>query len=430
MLKKLSIILALSSVPLFAQEHSHHECSHPLHKNLHVEQKKDDFSLSGVLTVDNFFESHGDRTTEALGRIAGFGHAHEDEHNHGSAKDGFQMRHTEIEIQADYKEAFRVLSVFGFSKDLEEVEELYLESLTLPYGFNFKIGQFFSEVGIFNKRHQHAQPFTNQNLINRALFDDHGIQERGFQLNWNPPDIEGLRFGLEILEGDSEAFAEQIKAQGLKKRSNPKLWTTFIKYQHDINEKHFFAYGLSYAQGRQQEAHDEDEDEVNDHFFDGTSYLYGADFAYYYKPQNEDGSGDIAIEMEYFRRDKELTVARHDLEPTAVGLSKTDRQDGITLQALYGITPKLRTGLRCEIVGLTNDSQEEAGDLSQKLKRSYRNSAMLDYLLNDYNLLRAQISHYDIRTENTEEDFWAFSIQWQITLGIQKSITLDKHHEE
>ena len=228
---KIFYLFLLINLSIFAQDHEHHAgCQHrhypeelndsdleviPFVDTLFAScqerqnlKSKNDISLQTLLFVDNLFESHGDRIGEALGEIEGFGHAHEDDHGHSGPEDGFQWRHAEIEFAASYKNLITLGSVFGFSEGEKEVEELFLQTDALPFGFGLKLGRFRSGIGRFTQRHQHALDFTSQNLTQLTFFGDHGIQENGIQLIWNTPSIEGLLLGVELFEGDTEGFSE------------------------------------------------------------------------------------------------------------------------------------------------------------------------------------------------------------------------------
>ena len=73
-----------------------------------------------------------------------------------------------------------------------EVEEAFLQTITLPFGleelgFQLEGGHFFTEFGRINPRHPHAWDWQDQPFILSRLFGEDGLRGPGFRVGWLLP---------------------------------------------------------------------------------------------------------------------------------------------------------------------------------------------------------------------------------------------------
>ncbi len=189
-----------------------------------------------------------------------------------------------------------------------------------------------------------------------------------------------------------------------------------MKLAPNLPEPHGLQLGLFGAQGNHQEAHDGNEDGTEDHWLDGHGRFYGADLVYKYDAAREHGQGDFILQAEYMYREKDLRVEQHDLVPAFTGGDRIDRQDGYYLQAVYGILPRWRVGLRWEQIGLTSESEYPSG-ANETFGSSCRLAGMLDFAPSHFSRLRLQLARGTYDMGDTDEDIWQFYVQWMISLG-------------
>src|SRR5262249_56273711 len=76
--------------------------------------------------------------------------------------------------------------------------EANLTLLTLPYGFQAKLGQMRNRFGLTNPIHEHDLPFVDRPNVLRNFFGDEGLVEKGVEVTWVP---DFLPFYLEALAG-------------------------------------------------------------------------------------------------------------------------------------------------------------------------------------------------------------------------------------
>src|SRR5258707_709452 len=83
---------------------------------------------------------------------------------------GLSLGESELAIAANIDHHFRGTLIASISpEDTIGVEEGYIQTLSLSYGFTIKAGRFFSAVGYQNQIHAHAWDFTDAPLANKVF---------------------------------------------------------------------------------------------------------------------------------------------------------------------------------------------------------------------------------------------------------------------
>ncbi|MBK5942812.1 zinc-regulated TonB-dependent outer membrane receptor [Halorhodospira halophila] len=369
--------------------------------------------LDGV--YGNEFSGHVD---DPGGFGMGHSHGHGHDHAHG-IEDGFQLRETEIAFEASvdpYFDAFAMLVIEG--TDHIDLEEAYFTTRSLPWGLQVKAGRFLSDTGYINSQHPHEWDFVDRPLVSEHLFGDHGIQETGVQLNWLAPTRTYLKFGVETLQGESSGIAPyEGHDHGFDDVSGPRLGTAFAKWGPNLGYNHNAQFGASagYARAFQKGDIDDEEDA-----WDGDSWFAGLDAIYRYDAGGYKGQGDWTVQGEYFYRNIEADFYDDgDFE-----YAGTSKQDGLYLQAVYGIAPRWRTGLRAEALGITNDAFGH--DEIEALDTSYRYAANVTFYPSHFSYIRAQVNYSDFaggaghghgHGHDHGEDAWQAMLQYNLSLG-------------
>jgi len=385
--------------------------------NLAPQLNQQGLQLGISAVIDGNF--HHDTAKDGLGEmkeeIAGFGHNHDEEdhhHHHHGDKNGFNLHHIELGLSAEVDPYFRAWATLAFDDEEEktEIEEAVIQTTGLPYGLTLSAGKYMSGIGRINRQHSHVWDFMDAPLVYEKFFGSHGLREKGIQLTWKAPTPFYLLFGAEAGNGENEAFSNQIGGEHLPDHDAPRLYTTFVKFAPDLGDRHALQLGLSYVNARNQSLHEHEHDDGLEILaLDGRNELYGADFVYKYAGFGEKGEGDFIFQGEYFLRNSNM----RDREEHH---TYTNRQDGYYLQGLYGFAPRWRAGLRWEQLGLTNHI-EDAEEGNWNAGSSYRATAMVDWKLSEFSLLRFQCGRHNYATEEGREHAWEFGLQLQVSLG-------------
>lgn len=393
----------------------------------------------------HFTEDLDDPPGFGMGHDHGHGHGHD--HGHG-IDEGFQLREVELTFTGTVDPYFDAMAMLGFSDHDVEVEEAFITSRMLPWGLQVKAGKFFSDVGYINKQHMHDWLFADAPWMREYLFGDEGLNEVGIQLSWLPPTDTYLRFGAEILQGESEGVANYIgpgrheivamrpddagapervrwrASDGLREKEGPRLFTGFAKMAPDIGMNHALQLGVfgGYSRAFQQsDAHSSGRLET----WDGDAWFGGLDAVYKYDGQGMLGHRNFVLQAEYMRRWLDLDYRSQQFADGST-LVTTDantqswEQDGLYVQGVYGIAPRWNVGLRFDALGLVNDGYEGRGT-PESFGTSYRYTGQVSYAPTEFSRLRLQAGYTDLAHDDHDHDHadsWMIALQYNISLGV------------
>ena len=91
-----------------------------------------------------------------------------------------------------------------------DVEEGYVEWVSLPGGIGVKFGKFFQRLGTLNRWHGHALPFQSRSLPHIAFLGEESLGQTGVSFTWLAPFGGGgsgtYEATIEIARGENEAL--------------------------------------------------------------------------------------------------------------------------------------------------------------------------------------------------------------------------------
>ena len=189
-----------------------------------------------------------------------------------------------------------------------DVEEAWFQTQSLGNGFSLKGGRFLSGIGYVNEQRPHASDFADQNLMYRALFGGHLVQD-GVQLRWLAPTETFLEFGVEMGRGQFFPAPEAATATG------PEHGPRSRRCGGDVGVSHSWRAGLncSAARPRERSAELEDAAGLTDlpglTAFTGDSRTWIADFVWKWAPDGNATRRNAKLQAEYFRRTEDGRLA-------------------------------------------------------------------------------------------------------------------------
>ncbi len=252
-------------------------------------------------------------------------------------EEGFGLGHTELSLNASVDDKFRgVLTVMLDShagKTEIELEEAFIETLSLPAGMKVKAGRFLSSFGYLNGKHLHEDAFTERPGVYRALLGGHYFDD-GLQASVLLP----TDFYLELT---TEAFSGKKMDAGFDNPEKVGVISGNIKTGNDIGDSNSWMFGLSvlrngnghmqfkghdhsHDHGHDHGAHEHDASHSHDHSH-GPAFTgrmtYGADFTWKWAPQGNYKYQNVRFTAEYLQqrelfdeRFSDLTGARDELQ--------------------------------------------------------------------------------------------------------------------
>jgi hypothetical protein len=128
-----------------------------------------------------------------------------DESDRSGKLRGFNFNYLEFALSAAVDPYFDFLGIVTLTPEGAGVEETYVDSRHLPYGFQLRLGQFLSAFGRLNGIHQHAWELYDMPLVYQALIGMEGFRNPGIRLSWTAPVDFLLQAHLEVFQGHSDA---------------------------------------------------------------------------------------------------------------------------------------------------------------------------------------------------------------------------------
>jgi hypothetical protein len=322
----------------------------------------------------------------------------------GPAPEGFSLAETEITMSANVDDKFTaMLTVPIVVEDGEvevELEEAWIETLSMPGGLSLRLGRFFSGIGYLNNKHFHSWDFTDQPLVYQAFLGSQYIDD-GLQLRWLAPTDFYLEFSAELLRGD------RYPAGGAA-GSGPGSSSLTVKTGGDIGFSNSWLLGLSWlaadAQGR--ESGGEDDPLV----FNGDSDLYIVDFVWKWAPNGNAKTKNFKFQAEYLWREEQGVYSMTD-----VGAGPWDLgQQGWYAQALYQPFPRWRFGARIDRLSSDDPGPGWIGTpLYPPGDKPQRFSLMADWSNSEFSRLRFQYNYDQAGPQDDNQ----FGLQYVFSIG-------------
>jgi hypothetical protein len=138
-----------------------------------------------------------------------------------------------------------------------DIEEGFVEWVSLPGGFGFKLGKFFQRFGTLNRWHAHAIPFQSRSLPHLAFIGEEALAQTGASFTWLAPfgggasgayeaTFEVTRSENEALFGEASSASVLGHVNGFWQLSNAvdfELGGSWL-YGHSVHESESFARSL------------------------------------------------------------------------------------------------------------------------------------------------------------------------------------------
>src|SRR5438309_7337033 len=217
---------------------------------------------------------------------------------------GLSLGESELAIAANIDHHFRGTLIASISpEDSIGVEEGYIQTLSLSYGFTVQAGRFFSAVGYQNQIHAHAWDFTDAPLANKVFLGNQ-LNEDGIQLKWVAP--TSLYWDVGVEAGRGRQFPAAAGAAGSRNKNGVSSGNVFTHVGGDFGTGAAWQAGLSFLstspQDRTFDNLDSSGTPVNTNSFTGNSRLWVLDGILKWAPNYNPTYTNFKLQGEYFRR--------------------------------------------------------------------------------------------------------------------------------
>ena len=289
------------------------------------------------------------------------------------------------------------------------VEEAFIQTTALSYGFTLKGGRFLSGIGYLNEQHAHVWDFVDAPLAYQAFLGGQ-LGDDGVQLRWLAPLDTFLELGGELGRGRNFPGSDRdVNGAGAT--------SVFAHVGGDVGASQSWRAGLSMLATAPRDqplnATDAAGTEVTN-IFSGDTRLWIADFVWKYAPQGNPHDTNFKLQGEYLRRRQDGNLV-YDFETAANPSRFTATQSGWYLQAVYQFHPYWRVGARTEQLDYGSvDFGTNNVNLARAPYDPTKHSIMLDYNLSEFSRLRLQYARDRAREGLADQQVF---VQYQMSLG-------------
>ncbi|MFM2081687.1 MAG: hypothetical protein RL380_378 [Verrucomicrobiota bacterium] len=355
---------------------------------------------------------------------------------HDPNQRGFTVQGVELNLQGAVDPYFRgnanlLFQVDGGGESLVELEEAWLESVSLPGNLQVRAGQLLTDFGRVNTQHPHSWSFVDAPLVNARLLGGDGLRNPGARLSWLVPTpfYSELFFGVQNSHGETaHSFRnEHEDAPFLGRVNRARRVTTFSDLLYsaryaaafDVSDTLTLLGGLSAAFG------------ANSSGKDTGTQIYGVDTFWKWKPTNAHGGFPfVSWQSEAMLRRYEAGAYSNDFDGSTTldagedvfgdGLIHNAPRETLTdwgfySQLAWGFRPGWVTGLRGEYVGRASTANYEQlyGDDAERLGR-WRVSPNLTWYPSEFSKLRLQYNYDNRANIGVDHSLW---LQFEFLLG-------------
>ena len=279
---------------------------------------------------------------------------------HDPNQRGFTLQNVEAVFAGAVDPYFRGQANMIFQIDSSgesglEVEEAFLETISLPWDLQLRTGQFLTEFGRQNPTHPHSWAFVDQPLALARFLGSDGLRNPGARLSWLVPTpfYSELFLAIQNSQGETahsfrdsnegNALFGRTVDQGSVKAFNDLLFAPRYALSFDLTDNQTFLAGVSGAFGPNGSGADTD------------TQVYGVDWTWKWKsPRHQGGFPFVSWQSEVLWRRYEAGAAGFDVDLDGVPdlfLPRETLSDyGSYSQLLYGFAKGWILGLRGDYV--------------------------------------------------------------------------------
>jgi len=340
---------------------------------------------------------------------------------HDPNRNGFTVQNLETVFDGKVDPYFRaqaniVLQLTPDSETTIEVEEAWLETMSLPWNLQFKAGQYLTQFGRLNTQHPHTWDFVDEPLVNARFLGPDGLRNPGIQLSWliPTPFYSELFFSVQNSAGETAysfddthggdfLLGRQDAATGGIDSMSDLLYSARYTASFDLSDENTVLLGGSGAFG------------PNSSGADMRTRIYGVDLFYKWKSRNQSvGFPFITWQSEWMYRRYQAGAFQFDGDgdgiPDISLPAETLCDWGFYTQGSYGFTPRWVVSLRGDYLNGGMGAAVPTVDND----RQWRISPALTWYPSEFSKIRIQ---YNYDRFETLGPAWGIWMQLEFLLG-------------
>lgn len=338
---------------------------------------------------------------------------------HDPRQRGFTVQNLELTLTGAVDPYFRGQGNLIYQIDTSgesnfEVEEAFLETISLPGNLQLKAGQFFTEFGRLNPQHPHTWSFVDQPLVNGRFFGPDGLRNPGARLSWllPAPFYAELFLAVQNSHGETafsfrhdhedELLYGRPVSQGRFRSLGDLLFTPRLATSFDLSDTQTLLIGASAALGPNGAGADTD------------TQIIGLDWYWKWKPTTHHGGFPfVSWQTEAMLRRYEAAAydgLRNPANPAPPLPAERLLDYGLYSQIAYGFRRGWVAALRGDWVG------GERGAFHPDPLRAtrWRVAPNLTYYPSEFSKVRLQYNYDEGENLGVDHSVW---LQFEFLLG-------------
>ena len=344
---------------------------------------------------------------------------------HDPNQNGFTVQGVEANFTGAVDPYFRgnaniALQIDASGETTLELEEAWMETISLPANFQVRGGQYLTDFGRINTQHPHTWSFVDVPLVNGRFLGPDGLRNPGALVSWLAPTpfYSELFLGIQNSQGETAydfrndnggepMFARPI-TQGRASSFGDMLYSPRYAMSFDLSDTQTLLAGASAAFG------------PNGSGGDTYTQIYGVDVFWKWKsPTHHAGFPFVTCQTEVmFRRYTagSTTDGSYEADVPGVYLPRENLTDwGAYSQVAWGFRKGWVAAFRTDYVSRLEkaDYEKILGDDPNRLQR-WRWSPNLTWYPSEFSKLRLQFNCDDRQDIGVDYSVW---LQFEFSLG-------------
>ncbi|HWS72376.1 MAG TPA: hypothetical protein VN605_09685 [Thermoanaerobaculia bacterium] len=185
-----------------------------------------------ISVIGNFFGKAGQRNPYEFGPAS------------DQVRQTFRLDEAEVAFQAFVDPYAKANFFLAATPEGLDVEEGYIQFVTLPYDLTAKVGKFKEAFGKANTWHTHVRPWVDQPLVIHNFFGDEQLHDDGISFSKVFPNSKNV-----YVEATGELLRGQLAGVFDNPSQNDVSYNAHLKAFKDISENSNLELGTSYARG-------------------------------------------------------------------------------------------------------------------------------------------------------------------------------------
>ena len=313
---------------------------------------------------------------------------------HDPEESGLHLQQLELFAHSKVDHYFNFQMNVVFAHGEAEIEELFIQTLSLPASLQMRFGKFLLPYGRINTKHPHTWRFIDQTLMIGKFMGEEGGRGLGVETSWLSPLPWFAQLTLSVNQPDGDCCTRSFfdASAAPIKSVDDFIYTGRLEQFWELNSDWSLLVGASTVVGENKTGNNR------------RTQLTGGDVLLRYKPTNSPNRRAFTLQAEWTHRTRQMP--EDELE-----------DHGGYIEAIARLSPEWEMGARWEQVeGLENDPLNP--DWTDYRMRT---AGQITWYPSHFSRMRLQVNH--------DNPSWMDEPLWAVILGVEVLVGAHGGHQ-